>query len=245
MIKFIREFLFLSLEELLFDPLSKERERIKEFSSYFFSFTVPLTVVYYHRRSSIEQNRYLTGEHDSPRKPKRPCSNMVPWFRRALVPRRSWRVKDGPRGGGGGGGGGGQVRSSRGQEGEGRVKFDERREEGKGKSGVDLEDRKGGSFRSIGFPDCHWEAPPFHRGRRTILETVVVPQIILLSTSYSSICFSRRFFLFSFFFFEMLPRLVSFQGYDFVAWVSELQEISIEVKIIRDFFRLRDGCLLF
>lgn len=32
-----------------------------------------------------------------------------------------------------------------------------------GKSGVDLEDRKGGSLRSIGFPDCHWEAPPFHR----------------------------------------------------------------------------------
>lgn len=43
----------------------------------------------------------------------------------------------------------------------GRVKFDERG--GRGESGVDLEDRKGGSFRSIGFPDCHWEAPPFHQ----------------------------------------------------------------------------------
>lgn len=41
------------------------------------------------------------------------------------------------------------------------MKFDKRG--GRGESGVDLEDRKGGSFRSIGFPDCHWEAPPFHQ----------------------------------------------------------------------------------
>lgn len=63
---------------------------------------------------------------------------------------------------------------------------------------MDLEDRKGGSSRSIGFPDCHWEAPPFHQKKGTILETAVVPQIILPSTTLLEYLLSRRFFFFPF-----------------------------------------------
>lgn len=73
---------------------------------------------------------------------------------------------------------------------------------------MDLEDRKGGSSRSIGFPDCHWEAPPFHQKKGTILETAVVPQIILPSTTLLEYLLSRRFFFSfpSFFFFHLPSR---------------------------------------
>lgn len=102
------------------------------------------------------------------------------------------------------------------------MKFDERGGRG-GKVEWIWKIEKVARFVPLGFLIVTGRRHRFIR-RRTILETVVVPQIILLSTSYSSICFLVVFFFSR----RDASSLVSFRLCGL--WVSELQEISIEVK---------------
>lgn len=113
---------------MLFDPLSKSRNFLSH-SSYFFSFTVPLTVVDYHRRLSIEQTDILR-EHDSTGFPLENHGRVHRsriWFHGSIerlfhVDRGGWARGDTVHEGDS------AVRSSRGQPSfrRGRVKFDEK-----------------------------------------------------------------------------------------------------------------------
>lgn len=179
---------------MLFNPLSKDRENSKNSPTFSLS---PLSITIDVYRSSKSISYGDTILLDSLSKTTAVFTGLE-YGSIELVPRWSWRVAEGGRTVHEGDStiesrtsGGGEWNSMKGEEG--------------GESGVDLEDRKGGSFRSIGFPDCHWEAPPFHQKKNDpwncrctannssfdqLLEYLLSRRIFFLSSR----CFFARFF---------------------------------------------------